>query len=208
MESMPKERGRRSWRNVKTYASLPSPVFWLQSSGFWLQSAVFCPSLRLLVSRFANDNDNKMLMAQIIVKQERKTETADCSLEFGVWSWELAVGKCRSWRPAVESRKLARKPRLRLRPRSFGPQARFVSSPTISAIYDSHKSSYTHIAIAMAIALASALASAWPQLQIQPLLQTAAYFLISRRTFSLVAQLPGCRFWCFVPWQMDGYAKL
>jgi len=44
--------------------------------------------------------------------------------------------------------------------------------------------------------------------QIQPLLQTAAYFLISRRTFSLVAQLPGCRFWCFVPWQMDGYAKL
>jgi len=95
MESMPKERGRRSWRNVKTYASLPSPVFWLQSSGFWLQSAVFCPSLRLLVSRFANDNDNKMLMAQIIVKQERKTETADCSLEFGVWS--LKLGAC-SWK--------------------------------------------------------------------------------------------------------------
>lgn len=65
MESMPKERGLE--RNVKTYASLP--VF---------QSSEDCEALRLCVfwslTRFANDNDNKMLMAQIIVKQERKAE--------------------------------------------------------------------------------------------------------------------------------------
>lgn len=68
MESMPKERGLE--RNVKTYASLPVVADF--------QSSEDCEALRLCVfwslTRFANDNDNKMLMAQIIVKQERKAE--------------------------------------------------------------------------------------------------------------------------------------
>lgn len=62
MESMPKESGYKEG----------------EMSKLTLHCRLCLSSLRvfgLLVSRFANDNDNKMLMAQIIVKQERKTET-------------------------------------------------------------------------------------------------------------------------------------